>query len=185
MIQIRNLPGDVIYTVQGDTLTGADLRWAELRGAELRGADLSEADLRWADLRGANLKGANLKGADLKGADLKGAALPAFQIPQEGELIVWKKLCENRLAKLRIPAYARRTACLISRKCRAERAEVIEIIDQGTGHSCATGQALHRTDAQYRTGETFEADDYDNNPAVECAHGVHFFLTREEAEGYS
>lgn len=34
------------------------------------------------------------------GADLSGANLPEFQIPQEGEMIVWKKLSAGLLAKM-------------------------------------------------------------------------------------
>lgn len=43
MIDIKSKYGRVLYTVDADTL---------------RGADLSGADLRWADLFGANLFGA-------------------------------------------------------------------------------------------------------------------------------
>ena len=36
----------------------------------------------------------------------------------------------------------------------------------------------------YRVNETVVADSYDDNPLIECTHGIHFFLTREEAEAY-
>jgi hypothetical protein len=62
--------GEVLHTVEADTLRGADLR-----GADLRDANLSYADLRGAGLYGANLYGAGLSGADLRGADLRGAGL--------------------------------------------------------------------------------------------------------------
>ena len=63
-IQIKNRrTGDVIKTVDADTLWGADLRGADLRGADLWGADLRGADLWGADLRGAKLTGAKLTGA--------------------------------------------------------------------------------------------------------------------------
>ena len=54
-MDIKNLHGEVIYTVEGDTLTYTDLRMADLRMADLRGADLSGANLCWADLSGADL----------------------------------------------------------------------------------------------------------------------------------
>ena len=61
----HKITGEVLLTIEGDTLRGADLR-----GANLREANLREANLRWADLREANLRGANLRWADLRGADL-------------------------------------------------------------------------------------------------------------------
>jgi len=60
MIEIKNENGDVIYTVDADTLSEANLSEANLRGADLRGANLREANLREADLSGADLREANL-----------------------------------------------------------------------------------------------------------------------------
>ena len=61
----HKITGEVLLTIEDDTLRGANLRganlrWANLRGANLRWADLREADLREADLREADLRGANL-----------------------------------------------------------------------------------------------------------------------------
>ena len=121
-----------------------------------------------------NLADANLARANL--ADAKDIKPPPFQIPQEGELIVWKKLSGGNLCKLRIPPEARRTASVVGRECRAEFAEVLE----GSGMSwCA-----HDHTITYAPGETVRPDGYDDNPLVECAQGIHFFLTREEAEAW-
>ena len=54
-MKIENINGDVIITVDGDTLQGANL-W----GANLAGANLAEANLWGANLAGANLAEANL-----------------------------------------------------------------------------------------------------------------------------
>ena len=56
----HKITGEVLLTIEGDSLQGANLRGADLRGADLRGADLRGADLRGADLRGADLRGTNL-----------------------------------------------------------------------------------------------------------------------------
>ena len=56
----HKITGEVLLTIEDDTLREADLRGANLRGANLRGADLREANLREADLREADLRGANL-----------------------------------------------------------------------------------------------------------------------------
>ena len=74
-IEIKNLAGAVLMSIDAANLRGADLRGANLRGADLRGAYLCSADLRGAYLCDANLRAANLRGADLRGADLRGAAI--------------------------------------------------------------------------------------------------------------
>ena len=56
----HKITGEVLLTIEGDTLREADLRGADLRWADLREADLRGANLRWADLRGADLQGADL-----------------------------------------------------------------------------------------------------------------------------
>ena len=151
---------------------------ANLADANLVGANLADANLARANLARANLARANLADAYLADAYLaraKNIKLPAFQIPQEGELIVYKKLHNGAVCKLRIPPESRRTASVVGRKCRAEFAEVIE----GEGKSWRT-DGDHVID--YAPGTVVNADKYDDNPLVECAGGIHFFLTREEAE---
>ena len=190
-IEIKDrLTGKVLFTAKGATtvaaavamavaagadLTGADLRSANLRGADLRGAYLSGADLTGADLTGAYLRGADLRSANLRSANLKDVRELFYQIPQEGELIVWKAV-EGGVCKLRIPPEAKRTATPIGRKCRAEWVEVLEAPEDGRG--------LHDSRVIYRPGEVVRPDKYDPDPRVECTHGIHFFQTREEAEAY-
>jgi hypothetical protein len=155
------------------TLIGADLERADLRDANLRGADLSWSDLREANLSWSDLRGADLRGANLRGANLRRARLPFFQIPQEGSLVVFKKV-KGGTVKLLIPETAKRTATLVGRKCRAEFALVLE----GRGYS------MHLSSFEYHPGQTVTPNKYDGDIRVECTHGIHFFLTREEAERY-
>ena len=161
--------------LSGADLSGANLRSADLSGAYLRGANLRSADLRGADLRGANLRSADLSGARLSGAHLGGARGLFYQIPQEGELIVWKAVAGG-VCKLRVPPEAKRTATPIGRKCRAEWVEVLEAPENGKG--------LHDSSVIYRPGEVVRPDQYDPDPRVECTHGIHFFQTKEEALAY-
>ncbi len=158
----------------GANLSGANLYGANLSGAYLSGANLSGANLSGANLSGANLYGANLYGANLSGANLSGAKLPGFQIPQEGTLTVFKKLKGGTIAKLLVPADARRTATPTGRKCRAEWVEVLE----GEGVSGHDGKTA------YSPGAIVRPDKYDDDIRVGCTSGIHFFLTREEAEAY-
>jgi hypothetical protein len=157
----------------GANLSEANLSKANLSKARLSGANLSEANLSKANLSKARLSGANLFGANLSEANLSKANLPAFQIPQEGELIVWKKASLG-LVKLRIPPNARRTASLVGRKCRAEFAEVLQ----------GSGKSLYDPSVCYKVGETVRPHNYSNDIRVECAPGIHFFMTRKEAGAY-
>ena len=165
----------------------ANLRGAYLSGADLRGAYLSGADLRGADLRGANLRGADLSGAylsdaDLSGADLSGAigadlAIAKTRILAEGDLIGWKKCKNNVIVKLRIPAEAKRSHAF-GRKCRAEFADVLEVFGADVGVS------QHDGVTEYRAGQRVTPDSFSEDWQDECAPGIHFFITRIEAENY-
>ena len=192
----------------GANLLRADLRHADLSGADLTGANLRHADLSRARLLGANLWGANLWGANLldanllranltganlsrahlldadlsrailSGAKLSNATFPPLSILPAGDLIGWKKLREG-LCKLKIPAAAKRVNST-GRKCRAEYARVLELFPKGT----KTGYAVY-DNTEYHLGKIVRPDKYDPDFRVECSHGIHFFITREEAQAYS
>ena len=157
---------------EGADLRGADLRSADLRGANLRGANLRGADLRGADLDGADLRGANLGGA--KNADL---AIAQTRILPEGAIIGWKKCRNDIIVKLRIPEEARRSHAF-GRKCRAEYVDVLEVLGAEVGISSHDGAT------EYRVGQRVTPDSFSDDWTTECANGIHFFITRAEAEAY-
>ncbi len=171
--------------LQGAYLQGADLYEANLYGADLRGAYLQGAYLRGAYLQGADLYEANLYGADLRGAYLQGAKnerliLAQLSIvPQEGAFVGWKKLKDDVIARLVIPHDAKRLNSIGSRKCRASYVVVHEIFD-----TVKTHYDKHTGHTKYIEGEEVYPDKFDDDIRVECSHGIHFFLTREEAEAY-
>ena len=157
----------------GASLEGASLDGASLAGAILVGASLDGASLDGASLAGVSLDGAILDGAILVGVNLDGAILPHFQIvPDQGAFIGWKKLKGGVVVKLQIPAKAKRTSSLIGRKCRAE---YVKVLSEG-GVSSRGGK--------YIKGEIYTPDGYDDDIRVECTKGVHFFITKREAEEY-
>jgi hypothetical protein len=167
--------------LQGVFLQGADLQGADLQGVDLERAFLQGAYLRGADLQGVFLQGANLRGTDLRGVDLRGADLPDFQIP-EGYLIVWKQGLRNTLIKLAIPIEAKRTANLKNRKCRAEFADVLEIFDQNDNNIQETKNWNIDYELIYKVGERIYPDKYDDDIRLDCTSGIHFFLTKQEAQ---
>jgi hypothetical protein len=141
-------------------------------------ADLSGANLSWANLREANLRGANLRGANLENIKYnEHTAFYALQCPEEGAFIGWKKCRNGIIVKLQIPAKAMRSSAT-SRKCRAEYVKVLDVIGGDEGAS------EHNANVVYRIGETIKPDSWDNDRWNECSHGIHFFLTRQEAEQY-
>ena len=179
-------------------LRGANLRGADLRGADLSRADLSGADLSWANLSGANLSGANLRWANLSVANLRGADLSRADLswanlrganlsgsknidpviaarimrcPPEGEFIAYKKLKGGTICKLAIPADARRSSAT-GYKCRAEFADVIE----------GNGVSVHDGTTAYAPGQRVTCHEWDADRWNECGGGIHFYMSREEAE---
>ena len=151
----------------------------DLSGADLSGANLSGADLSRANLSEANLREANLSWANLSRANLNETILPNFLIvPEVGDFIGFKTV-ENIVLKIKIPNDAKRTSSLVGRKCRAEYVDVLEVLtktEQTEFHSI--------NNCIYRVGQRIYPDKYDDDIRVECTHGIHFFLTRQEAEEF-
>ena len=139
-------------------------------------AVMFESDLD--DLRSLIIKNkANLFRADLSRASLSGASLSKIlsqrTILPDGELIGWKMLRGNIICKLKIPYDAKRVGGLVGRKCRAEFVDVLN----GEGKADFDG-------TEYRIGKRIVPDSFDPNPLIECSHGIHFFITKQEAEDY-
>ena len=164
-------------------LSGADLRKADLSGANLRGVNLCGADLRKADLSGANLRGVNLCGANFCGAYLhgsKGINYP-MNCPEKGSFIGFKKVRGYLIVELEITGDALRSSAT-GRKCRCSKAKVLSITNiDGTESNTNSARSLWDPDFIYSVGETIEVPNFDTNRWNECAPGIHFFITRQEA----
>ena len=171
-MDILDIKGDVLKHIEGNTLKGAYLKGANLKGAYLKGANLE----------GANLKGAYLKGANLYGANLYGAYLP-LNCPEEGAFIGWKKV-HDLLIKLLIPEDAKRSSAG-TRKCRASKAVVLDIIDpNGDKYTLPVENRNYSPYVTYEVGKEVLPDSWDDNRWNECSHGIHFFITKQEAIDY-
>ena len=183
-------------------LRKANLRWADLSSADLSGADLMDANLRDANLYNANLRGANLvfvtlSGADLSGADLSGANIRNATIqgaknvpdglpmacPEEGSFVAWKKVEGCYIIKLEIPEDAKRSSAT-SKKCRCDKAKVLEIIDWETGEKIDEVVNTNFASCTYKVGEMVYPDSFDDKRWNECSNGIHFFVNMDEAVYY-
>ena len=120
-----------------------------------------------------------------------------IKLPKRGKVIGWKKLQDFLICKLEIPSNAKRVQVHgPSGKCRAERALVldIEIGDPGarewnTAHGKDNkvnggSSIFYQNRLYYSVGKMVEADMFDSDPTKDCSHGIHFFLTRAEAEAF-
>ena len=159
---------------------GLAIKWgvenkADLRSADLRSANLSGADLFGADLFGANLRSAGLSGANLRSAENAELAIAQTRILPEGSLIGWKKCRDGVIVKLRIPEDAERIHAF-GRKCRAQFADVLEVIGAEVGISS------YDEKTEYRVGERVTCGKWGEDWTRECSGGIHFFITRLEAE---
>ena len=165
--------------LNGANLFEANLFRANLKGAYLIGANLAGANLLRADFSDADLTRANLSGANLSDADLSGANLYfPMECPKEGEFIGWKKAWSGDIIKLLIPADARRSSATTN-KCRCDKAKVLEI---SSGRKVAISK--HDPTFVYRLGEEVSEPNFDPNRWNECAPGIHFFMTEQEARKY-
>lgn len=168
----------------------ADLTKAELRSANLFHAELSYANLTKADLSGANLTNANLSNAVLNSTFLNWANLTGTHLNgvkgslmeyRRGKILTqdiigYKKCANDIIVTLLIP----RGAIVFSangRKCRTNRAKVIAI--DGADRAYSTYKYM-----TYYVGDEFNIYDFDLQYNEECAPGIHFFMTRKEAEDY-
>ena len=178
-------------------LTGANLTRANLTSTNLYGVDLTDADLTGANLFGADLSGANLSGANLSGANLSGADLRRVELTyadltdtilDEKEqcrkgivltepMVGYKKARGGKIITLELPIGAK-VFSINGNKRRTNKAKVIDM--QGKTKL----SSKYDTSFKYHIGDEIEIADFDERYNVECGEGIHFFLTRDEAENF-
>ena len=174
---IKNLK-EILEKHQKWIVGAADGKRADLRGADLRGADLSMADLREADLYGADFRGAEIE------LELINKFYP-IRCPEVGSFIAWKKVRGNLIVKLEVTETAKRSSAF-GRKCRCSEAKVLDIqnLDGTSVNDVTVAYSTHDSNFAYRVGETVRVDNFDEDRRNECAPGIHFFITRQEAVEY-
>ena len=165
---------------------------SSLTNADLCNSDLSFADFSFADLRGANLNCADFSNAVLVHTHMRDAEHIDKQLRSvttilpEGDLIGWKKAYRDNddvLVKLLIPSDAKRSNAL-SRKCRCNKAKVLDIIKINTGEHVTQCHSDYDCEFIYEVGKVVVEPRFDKNPWRECSYGIHFFITKEEALNY-
>ena len=102
--------------------------------------------------------------------------------PRTGPFTGYKKCMDGAVVELLITEDARRSSAC-GRKCRCDKAVVIRITNR---HGLEVQKAVSEFDSSfiYRKGETVSVPDFDPDRFNECSAGIHFFMTKEEAESY-
>jgi len=161
-------------------LCGADLSRADLNCANLSEADLHNVILTRADLSYVDLSRADLSGADLYGANLDKAKGSLIEFRKgkilTEDIIGYKKCKDDVIVTLKIP----RGAIVFSingTKCRTNKAKVIAI--DGADRAISNYKYM-----SYYVGDEFNIYDFNCDYRDECAEGIHFFMSREEADRY-
>ena len=103
-------------------------------------------------------------------------------VPREGVFCGWKQCAGGKIVKLCIPEDAERSSAT-GRKCRASKAEVLEITD-ADGNPCESARSYYNPCFVYEVGATVTVSDFCQDRLKECAPGIHFFLTPEEAKAF-
>ena len=195
------------YTCENNSLTKTleeavkekvDLSFANLASRILSDVNLSNANLNCASFVNSQLNKVNFNGANLKRAIFTYSVLTDVtfdnavgindQCPKEGSFIGWKK-CKTitnhpYIVKLEIPADAKRSSG-IDRKCRCSHAKVlyIQYIDGTIADfvDLVFSPTYKNNIVCYKVGETIYPDWFDDIFWVECSHGIHFFMDRNDA----
>lgn len=108
--------------------------------------------------------------------------------PSDGAFIGWKTIMDDHnrmyLVKLQIPEDARRSSSF-GRKCRCDKAKVLEIKNMKTGE--LVNEVINNSyykSTRYTCNKMVYPDSFDENRWIECSNGIHFFINRDEALNY-
>ena len=124
--------------------------------------------------------------ANLYGANLTETTNVNYPItcPEKGSFTAFKKVRGDYIVELEVPADALRSSAS-SRKCRCSHAKVISFTNlDGSPADVDVVYSIHDSTFAYKVGETVKVNDFDTNRWNECAPGIHFFITRQEAVNY-
>ena len=115
-------------------------------------------------------------------SDILDAFVP-MACPREGAFIGYKKCRGGQIVQLEVQEDAKRSSAH-TRKCRCSKAKVLNIWTR-YGDETEIAVSCFDNSFVYRKGETVEVEDFDDDRFIECSSGIHFFMTREEAEAYT
>ncbi len=160
-----------------------------MKGADFKNARMVTASFRRCDMRGCNIEDANLFGAVLEHADLEGIisneGTKWFRLhcPEKGAFLGYKKCVNDRMVQLLIPADAKRTSATLP-SCRCSKAKVLTIKSCDFTKNFDEAWSLVDENFVYKKGEWVEVKDFNEDRWQDSTTGIHFWMSRAEAEAY-
>lgn len=160
-----------------------------MHGADFRCANMTTGSFRYCDMGECNIQGANLFGAVLEFADLEGIISDEntqwfrLHCPEKGAFLAYKKCVNNRMVQLLVPEDAKRTSATLP-SCRCSKAKVLTIKSFDFKENFDEAWSLVDENFVYKKGQWVEVRDFNENRWQDSTTGIHFWLTREEAEAY-
>lgn len=160
-----------------------------MKGANLKNARMVTASFRYCDMRECNIEGADLFGAVLEFAKLDGIISNddtkwfRLHCPETGAFLAYKKCVNDRMVQLLVPADAKRTSATL-RSCRCNKAKVLTIKSFDFKENFDEAWSLVDENFVYKRGEWVEVKDFNEDRWQDSTTGIHFWMTRAEAEAY-
>lgn len=136
---------------------------------DVDGWEYMRASLRYANLSGANLRDAKGSLLEFRKGKILTSDIKGYKKCKDGTK-------DGTIVTLLIPRGAT-VFSINGKKCRTNKAKVISI--DGADVAYSTYKYM-----SYYIGDEFNIYNFNCTYNVECGEGIHFFMTREEAENY-
>ena len=170
--------------------TGSRFEKINFENANLQGAILKNCDMRFANFKNADCRGTKFACTIMEGSKHVGIIIDdktenyRMHCPETSAFLGYKKCFNDLLVTLLIPADARRV-CSTTRPCRCDKAKVINITSfDYKEHYKEAWSLCASTDFKYTLGEYVFPDSFNPDRWMESTHGIHFWMTPEEAMAY-
>ncbi|MGN1166198.1 MAG: pentapeptide repeat-containing protein [Lachnospiraceae bacterium] len=160
-----------------------------LRNVNFKNAIMRTASFRYCDMRECNIEDANLFGAVLEHANLEGIVSNEgtqwfrLRCPETGAFLAYKKCVNDRMVQLLVPADAKRTSATLP-SCRCNKAKVLTIKSFDYKENFEEAWSLVDENFVYKKGEWVEVKDFNEDRWMDSTTGIHFWMTRKEAQDY-
>ena len=183
------------------SMNNIDFRGAVINSCQFKGCGMNKSVFSNSYIRSTEIHDCDFTGCDFSQAiffDMYSDCqdvMPFIPLkcPETGSFIGYKKALVDMnldgeytwvIVKLRIPEDAKRTSGF-SRKCRCSKAEVLEITKPSGARVNRPAFSMYNYNFTYRVGDIITEEEFCEDRYRECAQGIHFFITRKEAENYN
>ena len=160
-----------------------------MKRACFKNASMMTASFRYCDMKECNIEDENLFGAVLEHANLEGIVSNEgtqwfrLHCPETGAFLAYKKCVNDRMVQLLVPADAKRTSATLP-SCRCNKAKVLTIKSFDYEENFDEAWSLVDENFVYKKGEWVEVKNFNEDRWMDSTTGIHFWMTRKEAQDY-